>query len=89
MYFEQPIIELTLTDLSYYANRKHAVWCMRMIRQALTYATDLSIKTSDFSHVTNTVKDIETILKNENMFESCKRLYYAGKTEDKTNVVFS
>lgn len=82
MYSEQPLIELGLIDLSYYTARKNAVWCMRTIRQVLTYAIDLSIKTQDFKHVTETVKQIETILNNNNMFQICKQLFYAGKKED-------
>lgn len=86
MYSEQPLIELGLIDLSYYAKRKHAVWCMRTIRQVLTYAIDLSIKTQDFKHVAETAKRINEILNYNNMFESCKQLYYAGKKEDKIKI---
>lgn len=86
MYTEQPLIELGLIDLSYYATRKNAVWCMRTIRQVLTYAIDLSIKTQDFKHVTDTALQIETILNNNNMFNSCKQLFYAGKREDKIKI---
>ena len=82
MYMEQPLIEIGLIDLSYYATRKNAVWCMQTIRQVLTYAIDLSIKTRDFKHVTETALQIETILNNNNMFKSCKQLFYAGKKED-------
>ena len=80
MYTEQPLIEMSLIDLSYYARRKNAIWAYRTVKQTIEYAVKLTANTGDKKHITETSKRIEKILVDNDIYKNVCHLYRLEKS---------